>query len=421
MGHTPSHPRHAAESIIRLLQNRGHVAYLAGGCVRDELLGRTPSDYDIATDATPERIRALFPRASFVGAAFGVVLVTQGHHTVEVATFRSDGPYSDRRRPDSVTFSDPLSDACRRDFTINALFLDPFAAPDDTDRTLRIKGHLIDLVAGLPDLQTGVLRAVGDPETRLAEDHLRALRAVRFAARFNFTIEPATAAAIRRHASDLIGVSRERIGEELRRTLVHPSRVKGMSLLAELELDSLIFHEPTHAGPWPTLDKVPDDRASFALTLAALAIDRFGVSVPIEPVTRRWRSALMLSNAERDDLLGLLTMARDLRSSWASASVAQKKRWASDEYFRPSFVLLYNDIHLCEAISNEVEVLSQTPGGLAPTPLADGQVLINAGITPSPVFGTLLKELYDLQLEGRISTVEEAIRQARELNADKSV
>ncbi len=389
--------------------------------MRDELLGLHPSDYDIATDASPDRIRVLFPRASFVGAAFGVVLVTQHSHTIEVATFRSDGPYSDRRRPDTVTFSDPKADAQRRDFTVNALFLDPQEPPDETDRSLGIAGHLIDFVGGVADLRARVIRAVGDPEARLAEDHLRALRAVRFAARLDFGIESETADAIRRHASDLVGVSHERIGEELRRIMAHSSRMKGMSLLAHLELDSPVFNEPTHRGPWDTLERIQASAPSFAHTLAALAVDRHGGQLKPEPLTRRWRSALMLSNVERDALLEQLNLAFDIRDRWRLASIAQRKRWASHPHFAESMILIGHNSDLVESIHNDVTSLSQTSGGLSPVPLVDGQALIAEGITPGPSFGTILHELYDRQLEGQITTRDEAIRQARELSDQKSV
>ena len=212
----PPHPgREAAVSIVRQLRARGRVAYLAGGCVRDELLGLVPKDYDVATDASPDEVRRLFRRSGLVGAAFGVVLVRQSGVAVEVATFREDGPYSDQRRPDRGVCSTPEADARRRDFTINALFRDPLAEGGD---------GIIDHVGGVADLRAGVIRAVGDASARLAEDHLRGLRAVRFAARLGFEIEPVTRGAIAADAAALRGVSPERIGEEMRRMLGHPSR-----------------------------------------------------------------------------------------------------------------------------------------------------------------------------------------------------
>ncbi len=416
-----SNARQAAERIVRKLRDSGHIAYFAGGCVRDELLGLEPTDYDIATDAIPERIRELFARTAHVGAAFGVVLVSMGSHTIEVATFRADGPYSDRRRPDSVTFSDRESDAKRRDFTANALFLDPQAKPTDTDRALGVRGHVIDLVDGLPDLRGKILRAVGKPEERLAEDHLRALRAVRFAARLDFAVEDSTARAIRAHASELVGVSRERIGDELRRILKHPSRSRGLELLSNLELDSPVFNEPEHPGPWPVVDALPDIECQFAFVLAALAVDRHGHGLPIDAVARRWRSALMLSNDERASLENTLSLANKLRTSWGSASVAQRKRWASTAHFEWAMHLNCQSEPLVESIQADVQALLQTHGGLNPVPLADGQVLMDAGLTPGPAFGTILHALYDLQLEGLITTKTQAIAKARELEADSGV
>ena len=209
--------RDDAVNIIRQLQHAGHVAYLAGGCVRDELLGLTPSDFDVATDAVPDRIRILFQYARPVGEHFGVILVRARKHWIEVATFRTEHSYSDNRRPDRVEFTTADNDAARRDFTINALFKDP------------VRDEIIDFVGGRDDLRRRLIRAVGNPAERLAEDHLRALRAVRFAARFDFNLDPATADAIRATARSeqgqgLPGISRERIGNELRLILPHPAR-----------------------------------------------------------------------------------------------------------------------------------------------------------------------------------------------------
>src|SRR5688572_17117161 len=255
----PAQARAAATEIVARLRGSGHAAYFAGGCVRDELLGLHPTDYDVATDAPPQRIRELFPRTAEVGAAFGVMLVHLyraggGGITVEVATFRAEGPYSDARRPDTVRFSDAPTDAARRDFTINALFLDPLAAPDAP----AIEGHVVDYVGGVADLRAGVVRAVGDPHQRLAEDHLRALRAVRFTARLGFALDPATADAVRQHAAELRGVSRERIGEEVRRMMGHPSRARAAELLAQLGLDVPVLEEPAAAAPARCLAALTD-------------------------------------------------------------------------------------------------------------------------------------------------------------------
>src|SRR5581483_11102759 len=246
-----------AISVLRTLRERGHQAYLVGGCVRDLLLGREPADYDVATDAIPDQVMRIFPETYAVGAQFGVVLVpvpelerktelpkpaedaglcdseatvadTPGHHhksCVEVATFRCDIGYSDGRHPDAVRFSrDPRQDVQRRDFTINGLLLDP------------IEDKVVDYVGGRDDLQAKIIRAIGDPALRFAEDKLRMLRAVRFAARFEYTIEPTTFAAIQRLAPQINQVSRERVRDELTRMLTEGHARRAFDLLDETGL-----------------------------------------------------------------------------------------------------------------------------------------------------------------------------------------
>jgi poly(A) polymerase len=257
----PIRARAAAEAVVRALRRKGHEAYFAGGCVRDELLGLHPTDFDVATDATPPVVRSLFRGTHEVGEAFGVLLVPQDACVIEVATFRAEGAYSDSRRPDSVRFSTPADDAARRDFTINALFLDPLAPAEAGSGAA---GRVIDLVGGLADLRAGVLRAVGDPDARLTEDHLRALRAVRFASRLGFEIEPATASAIARHAAELRGVSRERIGQEVRRMLTHPARARAAAIMQQLGLDAAALNEPAPAPADPASPPALPSLASLA-------------------------------------------------------------------------------------------------------------------------------------------------------------
>lgn len=204
--------RAGAVDVAQRLQRAGFIAYWAGGCVRDDLMGRAPKDYDVATNATPDGVLALFPRAVSVGKAFGVVRVRVGEHEYEVATFRQDQAYRDGRHPSAVTFSDPPTDAQRRDFTINALFFDP------------VTGVLHDFVGGREDLRRRVIRAVGDPRQRLAEDHLRLLRAIRFAFTFEFTLDEGLLAAIREQAESLRKISVERIQQELTRLLLESKR-----------------------------------------------------------------------------------------------------------------------------------------------------------------------------------------------------
>ena len=216
--------RDAAAEIAAKFYAAGHTAYFAGGCVRDELLKLSPTDFDIATSATTEQIRAIFPKARGVGESFGVILVHHKGRVVEVASFRADGRYVDGRRPENIEVGDEKTDANRRDFTINGMFMHPAT------------GEIIDHVNGRADIQNKILRAINNPDARLSEDRLRLLRAVRFAARFGLTIEPQTEAAIRAHAQELRGVSRERVGQELRRMIAHPSRVKALELIESLDL-----------------------------------------------------------------------------------------------------------------------------------------------------------------------------------------
>src|SRR6202167_3211539 len=225
-----------AISIVGTLRKRGHKAYLVGGCVRDLLLGREPADYDVTTSATPAEVMKIFPETYAVGAQFGVVLVPLPEQqlasadesapaksqAVEVATFRSDLGYSDGRRPDEIRFSqDPREDVARRDFTINGMLLDP------------LSNEVLDFVGGRRDLEAGVVRTVGDPELRFAEDKLRMLRAVRFAARFKYAIEPATFAAIQKLAGEISAVSRERVRDELTRMLIEGHARRAFLMLDE--------------------------------------------------------------------------------------------------------------------------------------------------------------------------------------------
>ncbi len=427
----PVAARAAAVKVVAALREGGRVAYFAGGCVRDELLGLHPTDYDVATDAEPGLIRSLFLRTYHVGAAFGVVLVQMKQATIEVATFRAEGPYTDKRRPDSVRYTTPEEDARRRDFTINALFLDPLEAPADDDQPpaaaespapLDVRGRVIDFVGGREDLRRRVLRAVGDPDARLDEDHLRALRAVRFTARLGFSLDPATGEAIRRHARELRGVSRERIGEELRRMLEHPRRADAAALIQQLGLDEPALAEPPAAGHTPAaltcLRALPAD-ARMPAALAAWAIDRHAAAgVLDEPgalaVARRWRGSMCLSNAERDGLIETLDLHHILATQWDQCAVARRKRLAGRRHFRPMLPIL-EATHPDTALTVRADLaacgvdLSKPP----PEPLVTGDDLIDAGMRAGPHFKRILAEVYDAQLEGRIETLAQGLELAR--------
>lgn len=455
---TPAeHARHEALGVVRTLHAAGHRAYFAGGCVRDELLGRTPNDYDVATDATPDRISSLFRRTSKVGASFGVVLVKYGHGAcagaVEVATFRSDGSYSDRRRPDRVEFTDPLSDAQRRDFTVNALFLDPLHDVDDPSheglppgRELTRAPHggtVVDLVRGRPDLDARTIRAVGDPDARLSEDHLRALRAVRLAAKLGFSIEPGTWNAIQRHAAELSGLSRERIGEEIRMMLELPAGSSAIAMLTALSLDAAVLQEPTqarlaaaHCPVLAELWRTTSPRAP-GLALAAWAIDRGlgpapllqmpvqdqwqGMPAPmVISLAGRWRDALCMSNEERDSLVAILHWAGLLAGRWSAMPPAHQRRTAASPWFGHACTLLGAMGEPFRSHSEQIRLraaeLANSPPGLAPPRLVNGDDLTKAGLPPGPRFRTLLELIYDAQLECRIQTREEGLELARSLS-----
>jgi poly(A) polymerase len=422
-----SSARRAGEQVIRTLVEKGHTAYFAGGCVRDELLGLTPTDYDVATDATPDRISAIFPRTSEVGAAFGVVLVKSHQEVTEVATFRSEGPYSDRRRPDSVTFSNPVEDAKRRDYTVNALFLDPLLQPHPQGAAEQgavvaphgRRGRVIDFVGGLVDLERRVLRAVGEPDQRLAEDHLRALRAARLAAKLGFQIDPGTAAAIRKHAAALEGVSRERIGEEIRRMAEHPSRAMAARLIEELALGPPVFlNQPVAAGPrtWGVLGALPPE-VGFVASLAAWALD-LGLDPKGDPaeLVRVWRRALTLSNVDRDLLRSVLETLPVLEQGWAGLPMARQKRMAAAAWFGDALTLCRAaSPAAAEAVANGVATLAKTPGGLWPDPFITGDDLVMLGLSPGPAFRHVLDQVFDAQLEGIVGSRAEALELAARL------
>lgn len=410
-GHAKTPARDGATRIVETLRRAGYTAFFAGGCVRDELLGRQPDDYDIATDAVPERVMHLFPRAGEVGKSFGVVLVQApgSRQMVEVATFRADGAYSDSRRPDSVRFSTPQEDAARRDFTVNALFLDP------------LTGHISDFVGGQADLAARVLRAVGNPDARLAEDHLRALRAVRFAAKLGFEIEPATARAIRQHAKDLKGVSRERIGDEIERMLQHPSRARAARLLRELHLERPVLDAEFPAPLGHSLESLPIEMP-FIGALAAWALDLGWNPVAPDAASTRerlvatWRPALCLSNETRDGLASTLGIMTSLLSAWPGLGVAAQKRLAARREFALSLTVLSTiSSTVAETVEARVRKLAGTPSGISPPPLLTGDELIRMGFPPGPAFRVILDSVYDAQLEDQVQTLESARELARAL------
>ncbi|MBC8522744.1 CCA tRNA nucleotidyltransferase [PVC group bacterium] len=390
----PSESRKGAIATLTTLRDAGFETYFAGGCVRDRLLSAVPTEYDIATAARPDDIRKLFPKAKSVGEAFGVMLVRKNDHIYDIATFRSDGEYKDHRHPSEITFSDPEHDAQRRDFTINGLFEDP------------IEDKIIDFVGGKDDLDAGIIRAIGDPNKRLADDHLRMLRAVRFATHFSFSIETETAEAIRQNALHLEGISRERIGGEIRRMLSHPNRGVAAWELQYLGLDKTVLGETSTMKTPTRIGRLPAN-SDFATALAAWAIDRHTSEVNLQTIATNWREKLLLSNREYSALQEILLLHTSL-SSWETLGIAKQKRLASADRFPSTLAILQAEdrpsfVFVKQAISKLLKT------GLAPDPLITGDDLITSGIPQSSAIGTILDAIYDVQLEGGIHTREEAL------------
>ena len=448
-----------AISILRTLRQRGHQAYFVGGCVRDLLLGREPADYDVATSATPDEVMGIFPETYAVGAQFGVVLVPEssvlsvssvvrtetedpdhrghrghrGSNTVEVATFRSDIGYSDGRHPDEVRFTkDPREDVQRRDFTINGMMLDPIA------------NEVLDFVGGQDDLNAGIIRAIGEPEHRFAEDKLRMLRAVRFASRFGYVIEPATFAAVRKLAPQIEQVSRERVRDELTKMLIEGRARPAFLLLDEAGLLHEILPEieamkgveqPPQFHPEGdvfvhTLLLLEDLPQPCPATLAWGALlhdvgkpptfrvapdrirfdDHVNVGVKMaEEICRRLR----FSNEEADQILALI--ANHMRF----AHVRQMNQSTLKRFLRLPHFEQHLDLHRLDCLASHRnlasyefvrEKLRETPPkDLRPAPLVSGNDLIAAGYAPGPRFKEILAAVEDGQLEGRLSSKEQAL------------
>ncbi len=412
-----------ARRVSAALKSAGFQAYLVGGCVRDVLLGREPKDYDIATDASPEQVLALYPSANRVGAHFGVVLVRGDEAQVEVATFRSDHQYMDGRHPDQVIFeTDPRKDVLRRDFTINALLMEP-----DSQR-------VIDHVNGRQDLELGVIRAIGDPERRFREDHLRMLRAVRFAARFAFPIERGTMSAIQRLHGLITRVSAERIRDELTRILTEGGARRGFELLDESRLLGDVLPEiaamkgveqppefhpegdvwthtlmmleslrvPTAALAWGVLLHDVGKPGTFRRAPDRIRFDghvELGIKIAKEIMQR-----LRFSNADCEQVLALI--ANHMRF----ADVPRMKDSTLKRFLRLPRFAEHLELHRldCENSNKNLatyEFVSEKlhelpPAQLKPPRLITGNELIAQGYRPGPLFAEILQAVEDAQLDG---------------------
>jgi tRNA nucleotidyltransferase/poly(A) polymerase len=425
-----------ARLIVERLRGAGHTAYLVGGCVRDLLLGRVPKDFDIATSAEPAQLLRLFPNAGQVGAHFGVVLVHDGTAQVEVATFRSDMEYRDGRHPEGVRFeTDPREDARRRDFTINALLLDPAT------------GEVLDFVNGRADLAAGVIRAIGDPERRFQEDHLRLLRAVRFAARFRFEIEAGTFAAMRALAPSINGVAAERVRDELARILTEGGARLGFELLDASGLLHEVLPEieamkgveqPAEFHPegdvWVhtmiMLEGLREPSIELALGVLLHDVGKPGTFRMADRI--RFDGHVELGVQIAHGVLTRLRFPNDTIEA-AEALIANHMKFKDVPKMRESrlkrFIRMpafgeHMELHRLDCSSSHGHLdnykfvqrkLAETPPeALKPAPLVTGRDLIAAGYRPGPMFGIVLSEIEDAQLEGRIGTREEALAMARE-------
>ncbi len=395
--------RKGAIEILTKLREAGFETYFAGGCVRDRLLSAAPTEYDIATSARPDDIKKIYPNARSVGEAFGVMLVRSQELMYDVATFRSDGPYSDHRHPDKIQFSDAKHDAKRRDFTINGMFEDPI---DET---------IIDFVDGKVDMEARLIRAIGNPQTRFEEDHLRMLRAVRFSARFEFSIENGTSEAIRELSQELVGVSRERIGEEIKKMLLDQNRGVAGWELQYLGLDRIVLAEESCMNAPTRLGKLPA-KSTYATALAAWIIDRHSSEADVQKIAANWRSSLLLSNRNFQELEQILELHRNLLK-WDEIGTAKQKRNASSNHAISALAILQaEDRALFIHIKRSISILEKT--GLAPRRLITGDDLLDAGINPAPELGKILESVYDAQLEGSIASKDEAINLALAIYKD---
>jgi poly(A) polymerase len=429
--------RDLANSICKTLRSNGYQALLCGGCVRDLLLKRDPVDYDVATDATPEQVISLFPDTLQVGAKFGVILVEQDGLQVEVATFRSDTGYSDGRHPDSVIYSkSPQEDVQRRDFTINGLLMQP-----DT-------GEILDFVGGQADLNVGLIRAIGDPDRRFTEDKLRLMRAVRFAARFDFRIEDATLAAIRRHAPELTSVSAERLREELTKLLTEGAARRGFELLHSSELLKYVLPEvaamegvdqPPQYHPegdvlTHTLMMIEGLPAGSSSTLGwGVLLHDVGKPPTFRPISETGDRIRFDGHTEvgvrmaeeicrrlrfsSDDTAQIMTLVANHMKfkDVTKMRAATLKRFVRLPHFDEHLAL-----HRLDCVSSHRrldaydfvrKVLAETPPEqITPPRLLTGDDLMEMGYSPGPLFSQILHALEDAQLESQVNTREDARR-----------
>ncbi|MDE0332275.1 MAG: CCA tRNA nucleotidyltransferase [Nitrospinae bacterium] len=418
-------PPDAAILIVQTLEASGHRALLAGGCVRDALLGHVPKDWDIATDATPQAVQSLFEKTVAVGAQFGVVLVRVGEQVFEVAQFREDGAYSDGRHPDSVRPSDEKGDANRRDFTINGMFYDV------------LNKQLLDYVGGLRDLDEGIIRAIGVPGLRFQEDHLRMMRAIRFSARFGFALEQQTAAAIEVNARLIKKISPERIRDELTTILTQNNTDSAFTMLDSSGLLEFVLPEVAAMKGIAQPPEFHPEGDVWTHVLGMLGIKRsdspavcWGILLHDvgKPVTYTETDRIRFNGHDKAGAALSVGICERLRMPKAQASIihelvanhmrfmhvekmrdARLKRFLREPYFeellelhRLDCLASHGNLRTYEFCARKLEEIHGE--SLRPPRLLDGHELMAMGYPPGPKLGEILSTIEDEQLEGRIST-----------------
>jgi len=423
-----------ARKIVERLQQAGFTAFYAGGCVRDMLRHAQPVDYDIATSARPEQVRALFQRTVAVGAHFGVVCVFESGMEFQVATFRADGVYIDGRHPDSVTFSSPQQDAERRDFTVNGMFFDP------------VRNEVIDYVNGRADLAANILRAIGNPADRFGEDRLRMLRAVRFATTLGYEIEQQTWVALVAQATEIHAVSAERIREELVRIFVSPHRLRGFDLLDASGLMREVLPEISALKGCEQPPQFHPEGDVFVHTRIMIGLLPGQVSVPLvfsvlfhdigKPATYTYSAEEQRIRFSGHDKVGAemtlavmerLRFSRDEIDAAVEAvdqhmvfkdvqkmRVSRLKRFMSRPHFSDEMILHKVDCESSHGLLDNYEFLLTKRDEFAsepliPPPLVTGRDLLSLGWKPGPEVGKILEAVQTRQLEGGFASREEAL------------
>jgi len=424
----------AAQKIAQTLQQAGHTCYFTGGCVRDSLLNTPPKDFDIATSATPKQVRKLFPKSDSIGAHFGVILVRVHGLAFEVATFRTDGTYTDKRRPNSVTFSSPQEDASRRDFTVNGLFQEP------------LTGEIIDFVNGSADIDQKIIRAIGNPVDRFQEDALRLMRAIRFATKLDFEIEPATWEAICENAHLLGHIAAERIQAELNQILLHKDRARGLDLMVQ---SGLIRHcipevldlqgceQPPQFHPegdvyvhTKIMLNILSGEPSLELCLAVLLHDIGKPSTySYNPEEDRIRFSghdqvgaemaevilkrLKYSNKTIEEVCAMVKNHMNFMNV-RFMKTSKVKRFMARPTYQQEMELHRVDCGSSNGITENYDFLRAKEQEFAaepliPPPLISGKDLISLGYPPGPDFKPIIEAIQNEQLEGKLSTKEQAI------------